>query len=291
MFLNKFNKVVVVAVCVMSITACGKKESTKDEGSYTPSSDVASRSKIKYSSSISSQSQAMLDGDFDFLKSIQMSEGGDLPSLMKIDNTKPQKLTDWLDARVKLLAAKEFNYGANVRLKNASMLVDVTPVSATTVAINIGAAIYMGTKGDIEAYVTIPGFEEIKVESPRVGIMQEGEGLLQDLIGGGNLQDIPHRMFRLKTFFHEARHSDGHSDSLCFGHVQCPAGHNMAGSYACDNNNNGPYRIGAEFIRSFINSNKGLSAKQRNVLQTMVSDDLSRIQSKAMWDDAPAGKH
>ena len=120
----------------------------------------------------------------------------------------------------------------------------IDPVSATLVMYNAGAALYYTGKSQSRLVgLRVDGHGVVRVLSPRTGIVGIGEGLFK-LPKGTPKTSLPARVYRLSTYFHEARHSDGSGRSLGFLHVRCQSGR-LAGHHACDNNGNGPYSVGA----------------------------------------------
>ncbi len=159
----------------------------------------------------------------------------------------------------------------------------------TMVMANIGAAVYMiGKKSKSLLGVKLSrGLlkkpEKIVVKSPRVGIIQIGEGLFHKGFNPNKTDDnaYANSLSRLGTFFHEARHSDGNGQSLAFSHVICPKDHPYAGAAACDSNLNGPYAIGAFALREFIKSCDAECTKgESEFLNLMALDEYSRVIEK-----------
>lgn len=173
-----------------------------------------------------------------------------------------------------------------------------------TVMSNVGAALYLGGKQKEVQYglKVSRGFlrpsTKVDITSPRTGIIQIGEGLFAPglTINKENPDALANSIFRLGTFFHEARHSDGHGKSLGFTHATCPKGHDYEGAPACDDNLNGPYTVGehmmAEMSKACTDTN--CSARDKELLKLMVIDSASRIltttskgEKATWWDDAP----
>lgn len=155
-----------------------------------------------------------------------------------------------------------------------------------TVMSNIGAGLYMGGKQERKVYSMKISRGLLKksikavVESPRVGIIQVGEGLFmkQFSINERNEDALANSLNRLGTFFHEARHSDGNGVSLGFTHSKCPAGHNLEGEFACDDNLNGPYTVGAIMTAEMIKAcGDQCSEAEKEGLRMQVLDSYSRV--------------
>lgn len=155
-----------------------------------------------------------------------------------------------------------------------------------TVMSNMGAALYMGGKSEKKLYGMkvsrglLKKQIKVTIDSPRAGVIQVGEGLFHPrlTVNPENEKSMANSLNRLATFFHEARHSDGNGVSLSFAHSKCLAGHDMAGEYACDENLNGPYTVGAVMMTEMIKScDETCSPRDVEVLKAIALDSASRI--------------
>lgn len=155
-----------------------------------------------------------------------------------------------------------------------------------TVMSNIGSALYLGGKKERQVYGMkvsrglLRSAEKVAVTSPRAGIIQIGEGLFApELTVNKDDQDaLANSIFRLGTFFHEARHSDGNGESLGFTHTNCPVGHDYAGQAACDENLNGPYTVGTVMMAEMAKAcEDNCSEKDKESLKLLIIDSASRI--------------
>lgn len=151
---------------------------------------------------------------------------------------------------------------------------------------NIGAALYLkGRQNQVLVGLNIRGQGLVPVVSPRVGLLQIGEGLFTPMSSKMTqkvVKDFAHSMFRLTTLFHEARHSDGNSkvdsDQLAFFHETCPDGHDFAGFPACDLASNGPYRVGSLVMKAILDGcDESCSARDQELIAVMYMDSISRI--------------
>ena len=164
-----------------------------------------------------------------------------------------------------------------------------------TVMSNIGSALYLGGKNQKQVYgfKVSRGFlrlsEKVAVTSPRAGIIQIGEGLFAPELTI-NRQDpdaLANSIFRLGTFFHEARHSDGNGKSLGFMHMTCPKGHDYEGQPACDESLNGPYTVGALMMTEMAKAcEENCSEKDKSTLKMLVLDSANRIMATTHRDEA-----
>jgi hypothetical protein len=150
-----------------------------------------------------------------------------------------------------------------------------------TVMLNIGGGLYMMGKatGNLVG-ITIPGAGVVPLTSPRVGVLQIGEGMFQPLMKDVGVPDVNSRaytLFHLGTLFHEARHSDGNGKSLGFAHSLCPIDHDLAGLAGCDNSTNGAYTVDAAVIRNLTASCKDCTPADKEALKLEVIDSFSRV--------------
>lgn len=168
---------------------------------------------------------------------------------------------------------------------------------------NIGAALYMGGKNENTIYGMkisrglFKSPEKVAVTSPRVGIIQIGEGLFSPnlTINRENSDATANSIFRLGTFFHEARHSDGNSTSLGYFHISCPKGHDYEGVPACDENLNGPYTVGTLMLMEMTKAcEDNCTERERETLKLMILESANRIlptthkgERSTAWDASP----
>lgn len=158
---------------------------------------------------------------------------------------------------------------------------------AVTVMSNIGTGLYLAGKQERKVYSMKISRGLLKksikavAESPRVGIIQVGEGLFMEQfsVNAKNPGSIANSVNRLGTFFHEARHSDGNGVALGFTHSKCPAGFGyLSGEYACDDNLNGPYTVGAIMTAEMLKAcGDQCSEAEKEALKMQILDSYSRV--------------
>jgi hypothetical protein len=172
-----------------------------------------------------------------------------------------------------------------------------------TVMSNVGSALYYAGKKEKQVYGLkiskglLHSAEKVAITSPRSGIIQIGEGLfVADLtVNKENPDALANSIFRLGTFFHEARHSDGNGLSLGFMHINCPAGHDYAGQPACDESLNGPYMVGTLMMAEMAKACEDkCSEKDKQTLKLLVLDSANRVlptthkgETATDWDANP----
>lgn len=148
-----------------------------------------------------------------------------------------------------------------------------------TVMTNIGGALYIGGKSENILIGLQVDNETLSVKSPRVGILQVGEGLFYEgfLINKENPASPANSISRLGTLFHEARHSDGNGKSTGFVHTKCPAGHSYEGHFACEVSSNGSYSVGALSERHMTKNCASCSTEEKMVLSAAIADSFDRV--------------
>jgi hypothetical protein len=176
---------------------------------------------------------------------------------------------------------------------------------AMTVMSNIGTALYFSGKNDRKilgmkiSRGLFKSSEKVAIDSPRAGIIQIGEGLFAKelAVNPNDEKAFANTVFRMGTFFHEARHSDGHGESLGFLHAICPKGHDYEGQAACDENLNGPYSVGMVMMAEMSRAcDDKCSAKENEILKLLVLDSANRVlktthknEAAREWDASPEG--
>ena len=295
---------------------------------------VVNASDITLSKSIKSSLRSKIERDLNLIETIDFNTKPNDQTLkvLGLKTLDGQSTTNWLNKRVKYIISENAFSFFNLKIRHILFLdqdgvdypkANVKPYSTSesfqkdlfennpgynseksfTVMSNIGAALYMGGKKAKQVYgIKIPrGFlkkaEKVLVRSPRAGIIQIGEGLFAPelTINTKNLDAFANSIFRLGTFFHEARHSDGNGESLGFAHTLCPVGHDYAGQPACDENLNGPYMVGALMMAEMTKTcDSNCSDKEKEMLKLMVVDSLNRVQKTTHkgevskdWDASP----
>jgi hypothetical protein len=167
-----------------------------------------------------------------------------------------------------------------------------------TAASNLGTGLYyVGLMNDVTLKVSIAG-SDIDITSPRVGLMQIGEGYMMTATdSSGNRIDYP-QLSRMATLVHEARHSDCaevpsqtdvgilrdsqnyretmknyHRFDCGFMHALCEFG-DYKDYAACDEVTWGAYAVDAIFIQGEIDNTTGL---EREIMEIILGDTVSRL--------------
>lgn len=157
-----------------------------------------------------------------------------------------------------------------------------------TVMTNVGGALYLmgkvGFEYDNLVMQMLLGLDldgkEVYATSPRIGILQVGEGLFDEEFRlNADLTAPSNSISRIATLFHEARHSDGNGSSTSFPHALCPSTHAYADHYACENSANGPYSIGALSTRALMLNCTSCDMEEKTALAVATLDSFSRLLS------------
>jgi len=274
------------------------KRPALSQSRYAPIAD------IQFDSSIPKDQYDLMSQDLESLRKFDFSNTDpQLASVMGLRDTSSSSILHWLQDRVHYIVGEKFNPDKQIRSvqKNQTFpfaeqlpdeeeqsagvtdfgLSNLSSPSIFKVMANIGSEIYASSKVDHAVYTfQVPGVDNIRMTSPRVGIIQIGQGLFAKNVAGMDKEPVqsPVRFaFRMGAFFHEARHSDGHGKSLGFFHAICPVGHEYAGASACDRNLNGPYTVGAHFLNSMARSCKNCSAHDLDMIRLQALDSLNRV--------------
>lgn len=302
--------------------------------SILATASLAHASDITLSEKIKNDQQKKIERDMNVLDSIKFKDADSKTlSVMGLSSLNSTTAAKWLNNRVnyvieedalsifKLLVKKIIYVEQdNVSYPNGNVLpysqdpanqpgVLASNFGATTsedkgivVMSNIGSGLYMGGKSEKKLYgmkVSRGLFRKqikVTVDSPRAGIIMVGEGLFHPklTINPENPNAVANSFNRLATFFHEARHSDGNASSLGFAHSKCATG-DLAGEYACDENLNGPYTVGAQMTVEFIKACDGnCSERDKETLKAIALDSFSRVMKTTYkgtaatdWDATP----
>lgn len=264
---------------------------------------------LKFSSDVTADQQTLVRSDINRLTAknlnivdASMSQIMGLPQAITSAN-----MLSWLSDRIQYVVSQDFDLEKNLYIvqnsgfqyENPDVLPDLPDVGSVKspsddssssskvvmVMANIGGGIYLeGKANKVLLDVQAPGLGDIPMTSPRIGLLQVGQGLFA-LLGPQRNQVNPppdihnpdSAYMRLSTLFHEARHSDGNGKSLGFLHIICPAGHPYEGYAACDDSLNGAYTVGAIVGKTLAENCSECSVAQKESLRLNYLDSFSRI--------------
>jgi hypothetical protein len=288
-------------------------------------------SEIILSKNINSLYRQKIEKDLEVLDGFAFNEisPNETSKIMKINVINTESVSRWLKERVHFIVEENILSFYNLSILKIISLerseveypnADSIPYSITnpllnseteqnnldqkdrklTLMSNLSASIYIQGKREKELYTIkisrglLKKPYNVKVTSPRSGIIQIGEGLFdpETSVNPENPEAISNNILRLATLFHEARHSDGNGKSLGFAHTVCPRGHDFEGIAACDENLNGPYTIGKLMLTEMNKSCVECSERDKQILKLIILDSGNRVlktthtnEKSTNWDD------
>jgi hypothetical protein len=256
--------------------------------------------------SVSDSAYDKLKADFEIFKNFQFKRVS--PEFERFFHVKPatsSNLMNWLTQRVHYIVGPSFDSMARTRELNAPVKfshpyvpldrigrVEYPAQSFKFEALNIGAGLYdYGKSIHKMVQLKLTSGQLVDITSPRVGIVELGRlpYFDQPIIGHPDsaLSERVKSFKRLATLFHEARHSDGAGKALGFRHIQCPAGSEMAGEYACDSMGNGAYKAEALMLEAFDTNCLDCTVRDHLDLRVLIARAKQKIRGGSEIDDHP----
>ena len=245
------------------------------------------------------EQRELIDADLARLSSLSLNSvnSTDL-QVISLSSFQGPELVDWLITRTRFIVGEDFDYEeqANIvgtqtyRPQVLSASINnhfLEQNSLTTIMVNIGGALYRYGKQNSRVLTLDVGGQRVYIKSPRVGVVQIGEGLFTAWsVKSSALNSVANSLIRLSVFFHESRHSDGNGDNVTFPHALCPSWHDYSGNYSCDKSYNGPYMVDAAMLRNLRNACTGCSNTEIQTFKAFQADAESRLlESQATWKD------
>lgn len=266
----------------------------------------ASNVNFKYDSGVKQKYVKLIENDLKFLHEFSFTQEPQEETLkvFGLESFDTDDVEKWLDQRVShiikdrsydSLKLKTLNYFFPYENPNDFPEIEsyATPnktekeIKEMTVMSNIGTAIYYSGKRSqrllgLRIKRGLFKYRTVEVNSPRVGILQIGEGLFSKKFMD-NPKDKDSRVnsiIRLTTLLHEARHSDGAGKNLGFLHIPCPIGHDYAGLKACDFSLNGAYSVGAQAMKEFLKNCDDCEEDEKEILRLRILENKNRVIKK-----------
>lgn len=274
------------------------------------------------SSAIKKDQKNQIERDIDVLNNFLFIPNSNTPETLKVldlETLSAQNARAWLEERVKYIIEESafskvktlFRRASYVERENAlypeaqtkpfslnNAETEIAPTEKETkiVMTNVSADLYVQGKKEERVYGIninrglIKRPIKIAINSPRAGVIQIGAGLFERdfTINNQDQNSIANSIWRLSVLFHEARHSDGHGESLAFIHAICPKGHDYAGLPACDESLNGAYAVGANMMIEMMKSCKeGCTLRDKEIMKLIIIDNKLRILPKTHRDTPP----
>ena len=311
MFSRKFLTVVLFATTTGAASAEGFSSFFGDWifPSRPPKVDLATARSgaisFQLDGSVKADQIATIQRDFAALANLDLSsDDAQLAQLLGVKQVNTETMQNWLRDRVSTIVGQDFKPERAVFLvqKNVQYANTETPLfekaspppppkpdparpaspptKGYTVMSNIGAALYTEGKSQNAIFgIRLSDGSSLQLTSPRVGMIAIGEGLFLKQLQPNQVDPnaISNSIFRLATFFHEARHSDGNGKGLSFSHAVCPPKHDYENVNACDRNLNGPYRTGAEMTNLLLQKCPTCSIAEKERLKLAFLDSYNRV--------------
>lgn len=258
---------------------------------------------IKISKRFSKHRISKISDDLSYL--VDMPKWKKLDAVEKrvlgIESHETQDIFNWLDRRVSFLIPEDLenrnqiSFGRDTNLypsfnvfpKDVNNLYLFTDNSSRTLMSNYGVSYYFlgkriskEIKVDLSYHFTgLP--RPMRIFSPRVGIIAIHDDFFKSHLYISKLgRSTADSILRLSYLFHEARHSDGNGESLGFYHMRCPPGTDYAGKPACDRASNGPYMIGAIFLKKSLEVCTDCTEEEKDSLRLHFFDSRGRIMNR-----------
>lgn len=255
---------------------------------------------IIFDSTVPANQAAMLSADLQALERVQLpTSNSQYTQYVGISDFSAGSVTNWLKARVRLIVGETFDYKRSARAgeqrkynptilsRSQDELSESSDIK--TVMFNVGSLVYLTGKEESRVYTMTVGASSFPVKTPRVGIIQIGEGLFTvNAIPKSSLDSVANRYLRAAVLFHEARHTDGNGVTAAMPHSLCTTG-DYKDSYSCESNLNGPYIVEAVMLRQFYDAcGSGCSYTELDGMRSFIADNVSRLLSGASFkDDRP----
>ncbi|WP_417335824.1 hypothetical protein [Halobacteriovorax marinus] len=241
-------------------------------------------------SSIPSFQLHALKGDLTYLyKKEKVADDESFQTLLELDSIDGPTLYNWIYNRVKYIIGEEYQIRGRNYVTRRDFQFPSTPLpedafdshdayGGSVIMSNIGAGLYLdGKKKKILKGIKLQR-KKVYATTPRVGILQIGQGLFADRIMiNDNINSEANTIKRLGTLFHEARHSDGNGNHIGFYHHRCPIGHSLYGFSACEPYANGSYTIDAVATKKLLEDCKSCSLEDRSALEAKIADSFDRV--------------
>lgn len=292
------SKILIFVLATVTLSSCGVIRRLLHTGHRSQSGEPpAARVSLVYDETVSSWEMDLIEKDLGILADAGLMDTSANSNLLGIPSFHNEDLRAWLQDRIHYVVGEHFSSTLIVDRSNVKyipqvaefadnrVLTDDGPFSMVTVMSNFGAAVYTQGKDNEKVYAMTVNGEKIVIKTPRVGIIQIGEGLFtSNKVYGSSTKNDVNTYLRLKTYFHEARHSDGNGKDTGFMHAKCPSG-DFVGQYACDEVLNGSYLVGVIVLEKLRDGCNFCSSKEKSHLDITIADHHSRVLPAATMKD------
>jgi len=283
------NTLIVLMLSILSLVGCQKNNSR----------GFSTKIGVILDGTVPEDQRDLIDQDLMTLSQVNLSNinSNDL-QVLGIGSFSGTDLVNWLTTRVNFIVGEDFDYEEQASIVGSlnyrpqvfqsSFLSDelLAANSLTTIMINIGSALYRYGKNNSRILTLDVGGQTLYVKSPRIGVVQIGEGLFSTWSVRGTSKDTrANSLIRLSVFFHEGRHSDGNGENVTFPHALCPDWHDYGGNYSCDNHSNGPYVVDSIMLRNLQRACVGCSNSEIQTFKAFQADAESRLLPNSVYSD------
>ena len=282
------NFLIVLTLSALSLMGCNKNST----------SGFSTKIGIVLDGSVPEDQRDLIDLDLSNLSRLNLSVSSSDLQVLNVNSFSGSDLVGWLTTRVHFIVGEDFDYAEQASIVGtlsyrpqifSSTLLDddfLAQNSLVTIMVNIGSALYRYGKNNSEVLTLDVGGQRIYVRSPRVGVIQSGEGLFSSWsVRGTSSNTLANSLIRLSVFFHEARHSDGNGDNVTFPHAMCPDWHDYGGNYSCDSSSNGPYVVDSIMLRNLRSACVGCSNTEIQTFKAFQADAESRLLPGSTYKD------
>lgn len=247
--------------------------------------------------SVPENERDLIDLDVSTLSELNLSISNYDLQVIGVGSFSGPELVNWLTTRVNFIVGESYDYGENANILGSqtyrpqvfskNLLEDLLEQnSLTTIMVNLGGALYRYGKQNSRLLSLDVGGQRVYIKSPRVGVIQIGEGLFSAWSVKSSARDsLANSLIRLSVFFHEGRHSDGNGENVTFPHAMCPDWHDYGGNYSCDNSTNGPYVVDSVMLKNLQGACEDCSNTEIQTFKAFQADAESRMLSGATWKD------
>ena len=214
----------------------------------------------------------------------------DFSLFFELEEVNGPTLYNWIFNRVKYIVGQDYRIRGRNYITKKGYQFPATPLPRSSsfqntdafggvvVMSNIGAGLYLSGKKSKLLKGTKINRQKVFATSPRVGILQIGEGLfLNSILINDEINSEANKIKRLGTLFHEARHSDGNSEHIGFNHHSCPEGHMLYGFSACEKYGNGSYQLEAIATKNLLANCSTCSVEDKTKLEVSIADAFDRV--------------
>lgn len=282
------NSILIYVVSVLALIGCQKNNTN----------GFSTKIGVVMDGSVPEDQRNLIDLDLSNLSNLNLSVNSSDLQVLSVGSFSGPDLISWFRTRVNYVVGESFDYAEQASIVGtlsyrpqilaSTVLSDdfLAQDSLVTIMVNIGSALYRYGKNNSSVITLDVAGKTVYVKSPRVGVIQIGEGLFTSWSVRNTARDtLANSLIRLSVFFHEARHSDGNGDNVTFPHAKCPDWHDYSGNYSCDKSTNGPYVVDSIMLKNLRNACTNCSNTELQTFKAFQADAESRLLPGAVYND------